>query len=477
MWLQLIQLHDGSSKIHEQKYHLLRAKYDEFKMLPNEYCNDMFSRLNLIVEELNSLNVSNLDKGMINRKILMLLPKPKYNIINSMLQKEDLDEIEVVELVGEIRAHEMSVLDISEEATPRKSIALKGKIKKNSKFKMINHESSSSEQDDDEELALLMRKFSMLSDKIGKKGYTFDPNKKVFCPIRDDKNKTCYNCCEKGHISSCCSKPVKRRSSSKNKQVQESSDDEEDNHKGKNKSFERKKSYNKKFKYFTKKKSNTKRSFVVGTQEGVTDFSSSEDEDIVGVTITNHKIPLPPPSMCLVANGNSKVSDGESDDELDPNKFSNLIHEYTCIIKSEKGKVKKLQSAHASLESSHNDLLAKYNALLKEYDESLVLSKQVSDQYDKLKFEHVDLRQKYNYLELAYEALEGNLEQESKIESTKIVKVDASTSYDDLPNGLVYTTIEKSATNPSLENVSCSTKGKKEWTHLEKLEREHKSLI
>jgi chromosome segregation ATPase len=178
-----------------------------------------------------------------------------------------------------------------------------------------------------------------------------------------------------------------------------------------------------------------------------------------------------------MAKGNSKVSDGECDDELDPNEFSNLIHEYTCIIKREKGKVKKLESAHASLESSHNDLLAKYNVLLKEHDELLVLSKQVSDQYDKLKFKHVDLRQKYNYLELAYEALEGNLEQASKIESTKIVKVDASTSCDDLLNGLVYTTIEKSATNPSLENASCSTNGKKEWTHLEKLEREHKSLI
>jgi hypothetical protein len=110
-----------------------------------------------------------------------------------------------------------------------------------------------------------MSKFSRLSDKIGNKGYRFDPNKKVFQPRRDDKNKTCYNCGEKGHISPNFSKPVKGRSSSKNKQVQESSDDEEDNHKGKNKSFERKKSYNKKFKHFVKKKSNTRRSFVVGT--------------------------------------------------------------------------------------------------------------------------------------------------------------------------------------------------------------------
>jgi hypothetical protein len=206
---------------------------------------------------------------------------------------------------------------------------------------------------------------------------------------------------------------------------------------------------------------------MVGTQEWVTDVSSSEDEssedeDIVSVAITNHEIPLPPPPMCLMAKGNSKISDGKSDDELDPNKLSNLIHEYTCIIKREKGKVKMLESTHASLESSNNDLLTEYNVLLKEHDESLVLSKQVSDQYDKLKFEHVYLRQKYNYLELAYEALEDNLEQASKIESTKIVKVDASTFCDDLPNELVHTIFEKSATNPSLENASCSTKGKKE---------------
>jgi hypothetical protein len=176
------------------------------------------------VKELNSLNVSNLDNGIINRKILMLLPKLKYNIINSMLQKEDLDEMKVVELVGEIRTHEMSVLGISEEAIPSKSIALKAKTKKNSTLKMIKHESSLSEQDDDssnddQELALLMRKLSRLSDKIGKKGYSFDPNKKVFRPRRYDKKKTCYNYGEKGHISPNCSKPVKRGSSSKNKQV------------------------------------------------------------------------------------------------------------------------------------------------------------------------------------------------------------------------------------------------------------------
>jgi hypothetical protein len=70
------------------------------------------------------------------------------------------------------------------------------------------------------------------------------------------------------------------------------------------------------------------RSFVVKTQEWVTDVSSSEDssdeDEIAGVALTDFESPLPPPPMCLMAKGNSKVSDGESDDELDPNESSNL---------------------------------------------------------------------------------------------------------------------------------------------------------
>jgi hypothetical protein len=145
------------------------------------------------------------------------------------------------------------------------------------------------------------------------------------------------------------------------------------------------------------------RSFVVGTQEWVIDVSSSKDssdeDDIAGVALSDLESPLSPPPMCLMTKGNSKLYDGESDEsddeELDPNEFSNLIHEYTCIIKREKGKIKKIESAHTSFESSHNDLLVKYNAVLKEHDESLVLSKQFSDQYDRLKFEHVPQRRSW----------------------------------------------------------------------------------
>ena len=60
---------------------------------------------------------------------------------------------------------------------------------------------SSSDDEDDGELALMMRKFTRLSDKINKKGYNFDPKRRMFRPREYVKNKTYYNCGEKGHIS------------------------------------------------------------------------------------------------------------------------------------------------------------------------------------------------------------------------------------------------------------------------------------
>ena len=121
------------------------------------------------------------------------------------------------ELVGEIRAHEMGILGMSEEPTTSKTIALKTKANKYRKLKMIKQESSSSNEEedhhesssndeDDGELALMMRKFTRLNDKINKKGFNFDSKKGMFRPM-DVKNKICYNCGEKGHIRPNCPKP------------------------------------------------------------------------------------------------------------------------------------------------------------------------------------------------------------------------------------------------------------------------------
>ena len=56
----------------------------------------------------------------------------------------------------------------------------------------------------------------------------------------------------------------------------------------------------------------------------------------------------PPPPMCLMAKGNIKAceedSDSDSDDELDPNEFANLINEYTSVIKGKRARSSTLRA-------------------------------------------------------------------------------------------------------------------------------------
>jgi hypothetical protein len=87
MWKELSDFFEGSTKVKELKYHRLKFQFDIFTMLGNELCYSMYSRLNILVKELNRLGMEKIEVGTINRKILMLLPKPRYNIIAAMLHK------------------------------------------------------------------------------------------------------------------------------------------------------------------------------------------------------------------------------------------------------------------------------------------------------------------------------------------------------------------------------------------------------
>ena len=51
--LKLEELHDGSSNVGQQKYCLVKS----FSMLLNELVKDMYSCLNLFINELNAIGV------------------------------------------------------------------------------------------------------------------------------------------------------------------------------------------------------------------------------------------------------------------------------------------------------------------------------------------------------------------------------------------------------------------------------------
>ena len=72
--LKLQELHDVTSNVHEQKHCLAKQNYDSFTMNDDELVHAMYSHLNLIINELNSIGLTNLGDADIVRKIISMLP-------------------------------------------------------------------------------------------------------------------------------------------------------------------------------------------------------------------------------------------------------------------------------------------------------------------------------------------------------------------------------------------------------------------
>jgi hypothetical protein len=81
IWLKLHELHNGTSNVCEHKHCLVLNKYSSFAMKDNELVRDMYSCLNLIINELNSIGINKLGDADIVRKIISLLPQQRYESI------------------------------------------------------------------------------------------------------------------------------------------------------------------------------------------------------------------------------------------------------------------------------------------------------------------------------------------------------------------------------------------------------------
>jgi hypothetical protein len=109
IWLKLHELHDDTSNVREQKHCLVLNEYNSFAMKENELVRDMHSRLNLIINELNSIGINKLGDVDIVRKIISLLPQQRYGSIITILHNmEDLSIMTPTIVIGKITSFEMS---------------------------------------------------------------------------------------------------------------------------------------------------------------------------------------------------------------------------------------------------------------------------------------------------------------------------------------------------------------------------------
>ena len=118
-----------------------------------EVVRDMYSHLNLIINELHSIGLTKLDDADIVRKIISVLPQKKYSSIITILHNmEDLSTMTPGIVIGKIVAFEMSRKMGQEEASSSsKGKALACSKKKKMKGKKVETSSSSSSSSEDED--------------------------------------------------------------------------------------------------------------------------------------------------------------------------------------------------------------------------------------------------------------------------------------------------------------------------------------
>jgi hypothetical protein len=70
----------------------------------------MYSRLNVLVNEINALGVKNITDLNINRKILQSLRKPDYDLVKAMIYEKKLEELKPSHILSKIMEHELQIM-------------------------------------------------------------------------------------------------------------------------------------------------------------------------------------------------------------------------------------------------------------------------------------------------------------------------------------------------------------------------------
>ena len=81
LWWDICALHEGTKSEREERYHLIMKKLNSFKMLPKECANEIYSRLNILVEEVNGLGLTQMQPSDVVKKILSVPPLINMGIL------------------------------------------------------------------------------------------------------------------------------------------------------------------------------------------------------------------------------------------------------------------------------------------------------------------------------------------------------------------------------------------------------------
>jgi hypothetical protein len=116
LWKTIKEQNEGSKEVANKRYGCFLEEFNSFKQLTNGNVESMYSRLNVLVNEINALGVKNITDLNINRKILQSLRKPDYDLVKTIIYEKKLEELKPSHILSKIMAHELQIMPKSKKA-------------------------------------------------------------------------------------------------------------------------------------------------------------------------------------------------------------------------------------------------------------------------------------------------------------------------------------------------------------------------
>ena len=150
LWKTIIENHEGTEDVANEKYHVLIDRLNSFNQLDDENAKFMYSRLNTLVNEINSLGVKKIDDTELIRKILHSLRRSNYDLVITVIYEKDLDTLTPNQVLNKMVAHALRH-DIKPKAPPFSPTHSALACKQVKKLKKMAIKGSSSEEEEEEE--------------------------------------------------------------------------------------------------------------------------------------------------------------------------------------------------------------------------------------------------------------------------------------------------------------------------------------
>ena len=124
-------------------------KLNNFKQLDNENAETKYSRLNIFVNEINSLDVKKIDDMELIRKILHSLRRLDYDLVITILYEKEIKTLTSNQVLNKVIAHELRH-DIKSRAPPSSPTHSALACKQVNKLKKMVIKGSSSEEEEED---------------------------------------------------------------------------------------------------------------------------------------------------------------------------------------------------------------------------------------------------------------------------------------------------------------------------------------